>query len=133
MVRVRQAQGDTFIKLKEGLARRLYEELDGDERCSAEGHCRRRGEQIICSSENLRDPFVCELHLAQGDWLAPRDDWELYHSAEDNRRFGVATAEGGLLRVDGEAGQALGAQLGLDAPVVLELLLPEGTVGPSAQ
>lgn len=129
VVRVRDHEGDTFLKLKEGLARTLYEELEGSQRCAAPEHCRVRGEHLICSAENLRDPYVCELHLLDGAWVAPRDDFELYHSLEANRRYGEASLDEGVLVIDGDAGEGLAAELGVEAPVVLSLDVGTGAVG----
>ena len=133
VVRVRAHEGDVYVKLKEGLARTLYEELEGAERCAAPEHCRVRGEQLICSAENLRDPYVCQLHLTDGAWMAPRDDFELYHSLEANRRYGEASLDEGVLVIDGDAGEVLAAELGVDAPVVLSLDVGSGAVGGGAE
>ena len=126
VVRTRAQRGDTFVKLKEGLARTFYDEMAGsEERCAeAPDHCRRRGEDLICSTENLRDPYVCELHIEDGVFVAPRGDWELYHSAEANRRFGMATLASGAITFEGDAAGALGE---LDI-VGIEVSLPEGAV-----
>jgi len=124
VVRVRAVEGDTFVKLKDGLARTLYRSLGSDERCveasdTDDGHCRRRGAHLICSTENLRDPYVCELHLVDGEWAAPRADWELYHSLEANRQHGSATFDGAAIVIGGDAGEALAAQLGVSGPVTI--------------
>jgi hypothetical protein len=130
ITRVRATEGDSFVKLKEGLARTIYGGLAGDERCSEGDHCRRRGEHLICSSENRFDPFVCELHLVDENWVAPREDWELFHSMEPNWQSGIATLDGDRLTIDGAAGDELGDQLGSPAPVTLTLLVPEGRIEP---
>jgi|GEM_PF-6907603 len=127
IVRSRAVEGDLFVKLKEGLARSLYESLDGEERCVDTLHCRRRGEQIICSAENLRDPYVCEVRLVDGEWVAPREDWELYHSLEANREFGTAMLAEGQLTLSGDAAAALSQRWGSDE---LSLSMPDGRVGP---
>ena len=128
IVRSRAVEGDTFVKLKGGLARDFYRALraEGEERCveprpdeADDGHCRRRARHLICSTENLRDPYVCELHLVDGGWVAPRDDWELYHSLEANRRYGVATFDGAAVTMDGDAAEALAEALSADGPVSL--------------
>lgn len=126
---MRSDGGDTFVKLKDGLARTLYESLS-EERCSIGTRCRRRGDHLICSTENVRDPYVCELHLVDGSWVAPREDWALYHSVETNRRYGGATLTDGRLVIDGDAGLALAEELGVDAPAALVIDVSSGAVTP---
>lgn len=85
-------------------------------------HCRRRGDQLICSTENGRDPYVCELRVLEGVLVAPRADWELYHSLEDNRAYGLASLDGATLSIEGDAGRALAAHLGGGAePVTISI------------
>ncbi|MCO4773160.1 MAG: hypothetical protein KDA24_24210 [Deltaproteobacteria bacterium] len=114
IVRPRSAEGDAFLKLKEGLARQLYDGLDeGLERaCSPQDLCRIAGLHVVCSTQNTRDPYVCEIHLGpDGALLAPRDDLELYHSLEANRSYGTARLAGDRLVFEGEAVDVLGSFL----------------------
>jgi hypothetical protein len=113
IARTRAASGDTFLKIKEGLARSLFEAL-GEDACVDAGCRKRVGEHLICSTANTVDPYVCELRVVDGAFVAPRANGELYHSMDANRRYGTARLDGDRLAVDGDAGDELADALGVD-------------------
>jgi hypothetical protein len=88
------------LKIKGEAAAMLFAGLSGAERCGPRG-CKRRGEDVICSTKNLRDPVVCEVRLDASGAVVPVSGWRLYHSVRDNRVHGTARWDGEALSLSG--------------------------------
>ena len=104
---LRPVEQGAVLKLKGEAAWALYDGLAAEERCKRRG-CKRRGEHVICSTLNLRDPVVCELQLSASFELAGIEGWDLYHSRQDNRHYGAAALDGDAIQLSGDAAGLLG-------------------------
>jgi len=96
-----------YVKLRDEVARQLFEDLAGvlePTPCPDSGDgCKRQGTDVICSTANLRDAWVCEVRFDadSGALLAPPEDGELYHSDLDNRIDAEVTRDGDVLTIQG--------------------------------
>ncbi len=119
-----------IIKIKGKLAQMLYDSLSEPvrpNRCQLlfPKKCKRMGQSMIGSTENIVDKVVLEIRFTPDGKLAElNDDWELYHSFRNNRHYGIGTFDGNSLRMSGDTATELRKFLGSSggSDVVLNLV-----------
>jgi hypothetical protein len=127
-------KGDiVYVKLRDEPARQLFEDMAGVPEPTpcpdSEDDCKRQGADLICSTANLRDEWVCELRLdaTTGAILGPAASGELYHDAADNRIAAEVSRDGDELTLTGDGAAELLDRFGADGAVVRIRVVDDAT------
>ncbi len=110
--RINEVNNHGILKIKEDMAWEIYNGLTQPIRtqCKPLGpkKCKRMGVSLIASTQNLKDPVVCEMRFSgTGQLLSLTEDMKLYHSFKQNRHYGTCSFDGTRMIVSGEAATAL--------------------------
>lgn len=106
---VRVHDGVAYLKIKGAPGFAIFDALTGapERRGLLGSGAKRKGVNVIASTENVVDPVVAELHVDAAGELLEIEGWDLFHSLTVPRTAGACTLAGDRLTITGEAASVL--------------------------